>query len=153
MFHRDKYYKILFLIFSAGFFDFIQFSIETYYIKKYNNDLSKTLQIPLRSILTTSCSALLCIFLLKFEVYKHQKYVLFIIFFCLIIEIIFDSCFIYISKNINQNNCIYVIILIFINYFLSSFIDVIEKYLLEYNYLNPFFLLMLEGIIGLILCL
>ena len=100
--HRDRCYKILFLIFTAGFFDFIQFSIETYFIQKFNGDLSKSLQIPLRSIIITSCSAFLCIFLLKFDFYKHQQYALFIILFCLIIEIISDVFFISISKNIRK---------------------------------------------------
>ena len=151
MSHPDNDFKILFLIVSAGFFDFIQFSIETYYIQKINNDLSKSLQIPLRSILITSCSAFLCIFLLKFKIQKHQQFALFIIIVCLIIETISDGCFMIISKNTNTKNWPYVISFIFINYFFSSLIDVIEKYLIEYNYINPFLILMLEGITGLLL--
>ena len=91
MYYPDNSFKILFLMFVAGFFDFIQFSIETYYIQKLNNDLYKFLQIPLTSILITSCSAFLCIFLLKFKIFKHQRYALFIILICLIIEIIFNN--------------------------------------------------------------
>ena len=91
MYYPDNSYKILFLMFAAGFFDFIQFSIETYYIQKLNNNLYKFLEIPLKSILITSCSAFLCIFLLKFKIFKHQRYALFIILICLIIEIIFNS--------------------------------------------------------------
>ena len=149
--YTDNSYKILFLIFTAGFFDFVQFSIETYYIQKLNDDLTKSLQIPLRSILITSFSAVLCIYLLKLKIFKHQKYALYTILTCLIIEIISNGCFIFISKNINNNNCAYVIFLIFINYFFSSLIDVIEKYLLEYKFINSFLILMLEGITGLVL--
>ena len=148
MSHPNNVFKILFLITSAGFFDFIQFSIETYYIQKLNNELSKSFQIPLRSILITSCSAFLCIFLLKFKIQKHP---LFIILFCLIIETITDGFFMITSKNINTKNWAYVLSFIFINYFFSSLIDVIEKYLIEYNYINPFLILMLEGITGLLL--
>ena len=130
IYHPINNKKILFLIFATGFFDFTQFSIETYYIQKLNNDLSRSLQIPLRSILITSYSALLCIFLLKFKIQKHQQYSLFIILVCLIIEIISDGCFIFISKNISTKNWLYTISLIFVNYFFSSLIDVIEKYLI-----------------------
>ena len=151
IYHPINNKKILFLIFATGFFDFTQFSIETYYIQKLNNDLSRSLQIPLRSILITSYSALLCIFLLKFKIQKHQQYSLFIILVCLIIEIISDGCFIFISKNISTKNWLYTISLIFVNYFFSSLIDVIEKYLIEYSNINPFLILMLEGITGLLL--
>ena len=151
MYYPDNSFKLLFLIFAAGFFDFIQFSIETYYIQKINNDLYKFFEIPLRSILITGCSALLCIFLLKFKIQKHQKYSLFIILACFIIVIITNNCFMFISKNISNDNWYFVICLIFINYFFSSLIDVIEKYLLEYKFINPYLILMLEGITGLLL--
>lgn len=42
-----------------------------------------------------------------------------------------------------------VIFLLVINQSFNSGLDVIEKYLLEYDFLNPFQMLMMEGLIGL----
>ena len=42
---------------------------------------------------------------------------------------------------------------LFISYFLNSYIEVIEKYLLEYDYVNPFKMLFFEGLFGLLLTL
>ena len=149
--YPNNKYKILFLIIVAGFFDFITFSLGGYYIPKINNELFKSLKIPLISILITSYSSAFCVYLLKFKIQKHQKFALYTILVCLIIIIISNSCFIFISKNINTHYWGLVIFSIFINYFFRSLIDVIDKYLLEYKLINPFLLIMLEGIIGLIL--
>ena len=149
--YPDNNYKILFLIFVAGFFDFITFLIGGYYIPKVNNELFVALKIPLISILITSYSSLLCFYFLKIKIQKHQKYALYTILTCLVIIIISNSCFIFISNNINTHYWGLIIFLIFFNYFFRSLIDVIEKYLLEYKLINPFLLIMLEGILGLLL--
>ena len=47
-------------------------------------------------------------------------------------------------------NIIVLVLIIFIHIF-NSLLDSIEKYLVEYNYLNPFKTLMMEGIFGLII--
>jgi hypothetical protein len=43
------------------------------------------------------------------------------------------------------------LILMLIHSFFNSFIDVIEKYLLDYNFINPFQMLMIEGAFGFVL--
>ena len=149
--YPDSKIKIFFLIFVEGFLDFISFSMHIYYIPKINSELFNFLKIPLISILLTSYSSFFCIHLLKFEIQKHQKYSLYIILLCLIIIVISDSCFIFISKNINAHYWVSVIVSIFLNYLFRSLIDVIDKYLFEYIFLNPFLLIMIEGIIGLLL--
>ena len=130
--YPDNTFRILFLIFTVGFFDFILFSIEGYYLPKINKELFNSLTIPLVSILITSYSAFLCIFLLKFKIQKHQQYALYTILACLIIIVISNSYFIFISQNISSHNWEFSIPLIFINYLFRSLIDVIDKYLLEY---------------------
>ena len=57
----------------------------------------------------------------------------------------------FISENISTHNWILVIFLIFLNYMFRSLIDIIDKYLLEYLLLNPFLLIMVEGIVGILL--
>lgn len=141
----DKKTKIYLLIFMSSFFDFNVFLLETYYLPLYNYYISQSFNIRLRSILTL-CSALLCYCLLKIPIYKHQIFTLIIIFTCLIIIIASDF---YFQENYFLTNL--AIIFNFVSYFFNSCLDVTEKYLLEYDYLNPFKVIMLEGIIGLIL--
>lgn len=142
----DKKTKVYLLIFMATFFDFNVFLLETYYLPLYNYYISQSFNIRVRSILTL-CSALLCYFLLKIPIYKHQIFTLIIIFICLVIIITSDFYF----QNNNIIIIIFGIIFNFVSYFFNSCLDVTEKYLLEYDYLNPFKIIMLEGIIGLIL--
>ena len=42
----------------------------------------------------------------------------------------------------------YELSIIFINYFFDSFFDIIEKYLLEYNFISPYQLIFIEGLFG-----
>ena len=76
---RDNKFTIYFLIFVISLFDFIEFLVSTYYIPQYKN-ISKTLEMRLSSILTF-ISALFFIYLLKFPIFKHQIFSLFIILF------------------------------------------------------------------------
>ena len=147
--YPDSNYKIYFLIFIISYFDFIEFMIGTFYIPKIRI-ISKSLLIRLGSMLTISAS-LLSYFLLKLPIYKHQKYSLFIIFISFIIVLICEFFFQNYYKSDNIYDFLYAIILIFIDNFFSGFKDVIEKYILEVDYINPFKMIMVEGIFGCII--
>ena len=147
----DKGYKILFLIFVAAFFDFNQYTITEYLIKVENNSSSFYMDIHLRGLLTIFC-AIYCYFLLNIGIGKHQKLSLLILFICIISIISLDLIFLL----QNTENFIikeHEIMSLFISYFLNSYIEVIEKYLLEYDYVNPFKMLFFEGLFGLLLTL
>ena len=150
--HPDSNIKIYSFIFAITFIDFIEFMIATLYIPRKFQNLSKSLDIRLRGIFTLG-SALLCFILLKFPIYRHQTFSLISIFISLIILIISEFIFEDMVENGNKRILLFVILLFFITYFFNSFIDVIEKYLLEYDFINPFKMLMLEGLFGLILTL
>ena len=147
--HRDSIFKIYFLIFITSYFDFIEFMVATFYIPQYE-DIPKSLIMRFGSILTIS-AAILCYYLLRLPIFKHHIFSLLIIFICFII--------ITISKNIFQlfysiQNILHISLiigLVFINHFFTAFKDVIEKYLLEFDFINPFKMLMIEGIIGCII--
>ena len=142
----DNKFKIYFLIFIAAYFDFTEFLITTNYISKYYKYASQTLYKRQRSIMTLF-SAFFCFYLLKFKIKRHQVFSLLIIFGCLIGIITAEYYF-----EENPENPIELISLqfiIFINYFLFSLNEIIDKYLLEFDYINPFKILMLEGIFGL----
>ena len=143
----DSRLKIYSLIFMAAYFDFIEFIITTIYISKYYSDASKTLYIRQRCILTL-VTAFFCFYLLKIKIFRHQIFSLLAILVCLIMIIILE----YIFEEIPENKYDLTVLLffIFIDYFFNSFIENIDKYLLEYNYANPFQILMFEGLFGLL---
>ena len=142
---RDNKFKIYFLIFLIALFDFIEFLISTYYIHQYNH-ISKTLEMRFSSFLTI-ISALFYIYILKFPIFKHQIFSLFIIFICLII-IVISECFQHFNNESTRNEFFIEFLLVLGVHFFNSLIDSIEKYLLEFDFVNPFYALMLEGIIG-----
>ena len=147
--YPDSDYKICFLIFFISYFDFIESIVGTFYIPQFDN-ISKSLVIRLGSMLTISASLLSCYFL-RLPIYKHQKCSLLITFICSIIVLISEYYFQIIYKLDNISNFSFVIGLIFMNHFFTAFKDVIEKYLLEIDYINPFKLLMTEGLFGCIM--
>ena len=144
---RDSRFKMNLLIFMASFFDFIEFLLSTFYIPQYK-DKSKSLEIRLSSILTIS-SALFFYFVLKLPLFKHQIFSLLVIVICLVLICFFEYLYeiLYVKKTLN---IIVFVLIIFVHIF-NSLLDSIEKYLVEYNYLNPFKTLMMEGMFGLIL--
>ena len=140
---RDNKFTIYFLIFVISLFDFIEFLISTYYIHKYNY-ISKTLEMRFSSFLTI-ISALFYIFILKFPIFKHQIFSLIIIYICLIIIVISEYFF---HDKRTKNEFFKELSLVLVVHFFNSLKDSIEKYLLEFDFVNPFYALMLEGIIG-----
>ena len=140
---------IFLLIVSISFLDFIQFLLSSYYLQEFSNkyNRSKSLDIRLRSVLIIS-SALFCGYILKLPILKHQQVSLIIIFICLLTTIITEYYFNNFSRDeIIINYHLYLFIIIAIHFF-NSFKDMIEKYIFEYNYLNPFFVLIFEGMFG-----
>ena len=139
----DSNLKIYILLFIASYFDFIEFMLSTLYLPKFN-EISQTLEMRLSSILIIS-SSLFFYFLLKFPIFKHQMLSLSIIFICLIIIIIMEFFFQILDQKRSFLEFITILLLIFLIHFFNSLLDSIEKYLLEYDFLNPFLTLMLEG--------
>ena len=137
---RDKCYIIYLLIFISSFIDFLEFILSTYYLPQIGK-ISESLEIRLSSFLTLS-SALIFIFFLKLPIFKHQIFSLITIFICLIIIITFEFLYLFPKDGLPALGMIFLI------HFSNSLFDSIEKYLLEYNFLNPFKKLMIEAIFG-----
>ena len=149
--NSDSTVKLLFLIFFVSYFDFIQFIFYTIYIPKFHN-FSDSLELRLGGILTI-LSALLCYYLLKFPIYKHQIFSIIIISICLIIIIITE--FFFQLTNIVQNFGkfgIKFLYIIFVHFFNTLF-HTAEKYIIEYNYMHYFKVLIIEGFFGLLIIL
>jgi len=148
MLYHDSRFKIYALIFIGTYFDFVEFIITSYYFPKFEN-ISKSLIIRLGSALTLS-SFILYYYLLKIQIFSHHKCSLIIIFICFLMIIILEISFNMYYHAINESNFI-IILLIIISLFFVGFQDNIEKYVLEFNFINPFKVLMIEGFFGIIL--
>jgi len=139
---------VFFLLFIATYLDFVEFIIHSFYIQSFNF-ISSSLNSRFYSFLVI-CNALGYRYLLKFKIHKHQILSLIIIFVCFIITISTE----YIFQNINEiftyGEFTLSLGLILFQYFYLSLMDIIDKYLLEFESTDPFFIIMIEGLIGLI---
>ena len=143
---KDKSSKIIILIFFAAFFDFMQFIIASFYIPKFNL-VSTTATYRFGGIIII-IGAILCYFNLRIKILKHQFYSLIIIIICSILMIIFEFIF---KKNgvlIKDFSLAYFFVIC--NLIFVAFTDIIEKYLLEFDFMDPFLTLLIESIFGFI---
>ena len=149
---RDGLIKIFILIGLDAYFYTIGITRRNYFLrlKQYRNEIP-IFDIRIRSREILYASILYCIYL-NVKLYKHQKYSLIGIVFCIIILYILEGI---IQIKMNQNHFDYISYFIRLIYagIISScraLSDIIEKYLLEYNYLIPYKLLRNRGIFELI---
>ena len=142
---KDSKKKIYFLLIIATFFNFIQFLLSlqiTQFIKT-----SYSLEQRLRGSHTIS-TALFYHFALRLPIFKHQFFSLILIGICVILIIITEFIFQDINIFLSYGQLIFAFLLIFIIQFISALEDSIEKYLIEYNQLSTFLILIIEGTLG-----
>ena len=142
----DNKVKIYALIIFCAFFDWIQFMIWTVEIPFFIN-ISESLVTRLSGI-TTIIDALFYFFILRLPIFRHHLFSLIIIGICLIIIIISEFFFQEINIFLPYSSFINVLFLILFCHSLAAIMDSIEKYLYEYDFLNPYYVLMLEGLSG-----
>ena len=145
---KDSKTKIIFLVFIAGFFDFVQFMISLYTPKFLY--ISGSLESRLGGFLTVF-DALFYYYVLKLPIARHQYFSLIIIGICLILVIITEFIFQEINIFLSYGQFSMVFLLNFLLQFCNSMLDSVEKYLFEYNHLNSYLCLLLEGLFGFIL--
>ena len=143
---KDNNYKICCLIIFASFFDFIESIIPLELEEKFKT-FPNTINTSLGGILIIFDS-IIYRYVLKFPIFKHQIFSILIITICLIIIIVIN--FIFQDNNIplNPGSFALFILLHCLVLFFSSIVDIIEKYLFECDYFNPFKILFLEGLLG-----
>ena len=134
----DSQVKIYILILFASYFNYVGSLIR-------KNDTNFELENRTRSFQIIFC-ALLCYFTIKTNIYKHQMFSLIIIFIIMIIILVFDF-----SINKETINLLGSYGYGIFSCLSRAFLDTIEKYLFEFDYLNPYKVLMLEGLIGCLL--
>ena len=144
----DKNLKIIVLIFFASYFDIIGTMIRKYFSTVISN--KQFLEERLKSFQIIA-SALLCYFTIRIKIYKHNLFCLIIIFVCLVIIIVIEMSDLRMDIFIRLTS---VGIIIFSGLG-RAFLDTIEKYLFEFNSMDPFEVMMFEGLINtiLIICL
>ena len=144
---KDNKKKIYFLLITAALFDFVQFLLSLripQFIK-----ISYSLEQRLRGTYTMN-TALFYRYALRLPIFKHQFFSLILIGICVIFIIITEFIFQDINIFFSYSHLIFALLLIFITQFISALEDSVEKYLIEYNQLSPFLILMIEGILGFI---
>ena len=144
--YPDSDRKIKILIAFVAYFDWIQFIIYLVTVPKYKY-VSNSIVSRLSGILAIS-SAFFYSYVIKIKIFKHHKFSLAIIGICTIIVIITEFFFQEINIFFSYWNFILVFLLSILSQVLNAFLDSIEKYLFEYDYVNPFYALMYEGIYG-----
>ena len=140
----DNILKIILLLFFSASFDFVEFIVATFYIPKFAV-VSPTAEYRFGGLIII-LGALLCHFNLKIKLLKHQFYLLVITGICLLIIIILEI--IYRGKGVSVGEFCKGHMLVLAYLFFVPFTDVIEKYLMEFNFVNPFLTLMVEAIFG-----
>jgi len=139
----DNDYKIILLIILSAFFD-----VNGILRRKYMTTFETLFQVEHIEIRIRSreviISSLLYYLTLKKQLYKHHKFTLIIIFICLIVNIIlefFRSNYKTVIMHLILMNCISIF---------RVFVDIIEKYLFEYDYLDLFKLLRFKGFMAIL---
>ena len=144
----DRLYKIILLIFFASYFDFMKYILCDIYIPSIDPSISPTIDVRIGCIMTIFSSSI-CTNALRFKIGIHHKVSLIIMSLCvllnLILEIVYEPGYIPIG------------IFLFARFLVCfycmgiSFMDCIEKYLADANFINPFKIVMMEGICELIM--
>ena len=141
---NDSKFKKISLIIFASFFNFVGSIIRSddainFGEKEENNS---QLEIRVRGI-QIIISALLSYFTLRLTIYRHQKVSLVFIAIFLALLIAME---LFITTNIV--NKILSLLICAMSCLSRSFLDITEKYLFDYDYVNILMMLIYEGIIG-----
>ena len=141
--NKDGYIKKGILIFFAGFFDFYEYILFAFYVPL----IAKISVIFEKSMgcVSTITSSLICIYALRFKIGKHHKFSLISLGICLCLSLIIEI--IYLPEDQLINKFLFAYFLLYLYRISLSLTDCIERYLVEYDFLNPFRVLMIEGII------
>ena len=144
---KDTKTKKIFLIIFASFFNFVGCIIRSADILNFGKreENNGQLEVRIRSI-QIIISSLLCFFTLRLNIYKHQKLSLIVISVLLVVIISLE--FVITSS---WKNKIASMVFCIISCLSRAFLDVTEKYLFDYDYINILFMLIYEGLIGLFL--
>jgi len=142
----DSVPKMIFILFCCALFDFIQLVISIDSVEYLNFDLR------LGGFLII-IDALFYKFALKLPILRHQFFCLIAIGICLLIILLTEFIFQEINFLFSYEKVFFFLFVSLFGRFFCAMIDLNEKYLFDYNNVNPFFALLFEGFFGIILTL
>ena len=153
---QDRKLKIILLIFFAAFFNYYNFILNSIFSIVWEPGLTPWSMALRLSGIQIIVSTLIYIYAFGFIIKKRHKISLIIIGIFMFLSISTDMIFMVLYTY--HNNLYKYLGVVISKYFLTfyyyigfSFGDCIEKYLVDYNYMNPFIILMLEGVFQLIM--
>ena len=144
---NDSKCKKFFLIIFSSTFYFVGVVIRGEDVVKFGlleEENNSQLEIRIRGI-QIIISSLLCFFTIRLNIYRHQKLSLIVISIFLAFIITLE-----LSKSSNVKNKILSILICVMSCLSRAFMDVTEKYLFDYDYMNILSVLIYEGLIGLL---
>ena len=139
----DGILKVAVLLFFAAFFDFYEFILNMFFVPMTGKKISYSVDVRLSSMQLLS-SALICTYALGFKMKKHHKAALIAIGSCLFLTVVNDRIF---NNGGSAGIFFSAYFLVFYYQIVFSFNCCIEKYLVDVDFMNPFKILMIEGII------
>ena len=142
----DSVPKMIFILFCCALFDFIQLVISIDSVEYVNFDLR------LGGFLII-IDALFYKFALKLPILRHQFFCLIAIGICLLIILLTEFIFQEINFLFSYEKVFFFLFVSLFGRFFCAMIDLNEKYLFDYNNVNPFLALLFEGFFGIILTL
>ena len=143
----DGYFKIIVLIFFSAFFDFIEFILLSFLVPKLA-DMSPTADLRLNGF-STITSAIVFRYALRFKIDKHQFYSLLAIGICIFLVSLIE--FIFQSEVALFGSLFLAYLITYLSIILMAFTDLIEKYLTQFDSMDPMLVLTLEAIFGIIM--
>ena len=138
----DSNLKIIILTIFAAYFEIVG-AISRRYLtdSETNSDIYDEFHAKYRSS-EIFIASILCYFTLKIKIYKHQIFSLIIILVCLII--------VFGTELIVKENLWFNLLITLISSTCRAFLDTIEKYLFDTNFIDIFKITLFEGIVDLI---
>ena len=140
----DSNFKIIVLIIFSSYFS-ITGALSRRNVSSGNNNIYDEFHAKFRSI-EIILSSIICYFIFKNKIYKHHRFTLIIIFICLIIVVAF-GVLLESNKNIFFLNFFYTIS----SSFCRVFLDIVEKYLYDVDFLDIYKVMIFESIVDLII--
>lgn len=140
----DSNFKIIVLIIFSSYFE-IAGALSRRNVSSGNNSIYDEFHAKFRSI-EIILASILCYFTLKNKIYKHHRFALIIIFICLII-VVLSAVLLEDEKIIFFQNFFYTIS----SSLCRVFLDLVEKYLYEVDFLDIYKVMIFESIIDFII--
>lgn len=137
---HDGWTKIIMLIFFATFFDFEEFYLLNSVLSKINN-ISPSISHRF-SMIKTIVASLTCTYCLGFKIGRHHKFILIAISIAFVLNFSLEIIY-----NIESDKFFHAFFLNILYLMFITLLDIVERYLGDVDFSNPYGVLAAEGFI------